>query len=78
MQLTDLVLALLEKEEFVLEAFLDEDGAGVLVDDGLFVRVFFGPGGWVGGGGFCLGRVVGLVGAGGGVMMFIRCDLFFL
>lgn len=51
MQLTDLVLALLEKEEFVLEAFLDEDGAGVLVDDGLFVLVFFCQGGWVGGGG---------------------------
>ena len=41
MQLTDLVLALLEKEEFVLEAFLDEDGAGVLVDDGLFVLFVF-------------------------------------
>lgn len=51
MQLTDLVLALLEKCEFVLQAFLDEDGAGVLVDDGLFVLVFFCQEGWVGGGG---------------------------
>lgn len=37
MQLADVILRLLEKEQFVADTFLDEHAACVLVDDGLFV-----------------------------------------
>jgi hypothetical protein len=36
-QSTNVVLALLEEEQFVTDAFLDEDAAGVLLDDGFLV-----------------------------------------
>jgi hypothetical protein len=39
MQPADVVLRALEEEQFVAHALLDEDAAGVLVDDGLFVLV---------------------------------------
>ena len=37
---TDMVLTLLEVDKFVSDAFFDEDAAGVLVDNGLFVLRF--------------------------------------
>jgi len=39
MQSTNVVLRLLEEEQFVADAFLDEDAAGVLLDDGFLVLV---------------------------------------
>lgn len=37
MQARDVVLALLEVEKLVANALLDEDAAGMLLDDGLLV-----------------------------------------
>lgn len=39
MQLADIILALLEIQKFIPYALFDEDAAGVLIDDGLFVLV---------------------------------------